>query len=58
MISCKAAEQIAGAIQVRGFTTANTHRVQWHDLKLHHFDGLAIAALTLLVVARVLVGAP
>ena len=46
------AEQIAGAIQVRGFTEADRHRVPWHDLKLQRGDGLAILGLTLLVVGR------
>lgn len=39
------AEQIAGGMQVRGFTTPNTHRVQWHELKLKIRDWVAIAVL-------------
>jgi energy-coupling factor transport system permease protein len=35
------AEQIAVAMQVRGFTTPNTHLVQWHQLKLGKADFLA-----------------
>ncbi len=39
------AHQIAGGMQVRGFTTPNTHRVQWHPLKLRNGDWVAIALL-------------
>ncbi|MCT7953783.1 energy-coupling factor transporter transmembrane component T family protein [Laspinema palackyanum] len=39
------AQQIAGGMQVRGFTTPNTHRVQWHPLKLRNGDWVAIAIL-------------
>ena len=42
------AEQIAGAIQVRGFTTADQHRVPWHDLRLRFQDMVAIFSLALL----------
>ncbi|MEM1368222.1 MAG: energy-coupling factor transporter transmembrane protein EcfT [Cyanobacteria bacterium P01_H01_bin.15] len=37
------AEQIAMAMETRGFTTPDTHRVLWHQLRLRWFDGLAIA---------------
>lgn len=39
------AEQIALAMDVRGFTSPNTHRVQWHQLRLRRWDGVAIALL-------------
>ncbi|TVQ46210.1 MAG: hypothetical protein EA365_05965 [Gloeocapsa sp. DLM2.Bin57] len=41
------AEQIAVAMEVRGFTSPNQHRVQWHDLRLKWADGVAIACLGL-----------
>ncbi|MEM8637493.1 MAG: CbiQ family ECF transporter T component [Cyanobacteria bacterium P01_G01_bin.54] len=41
------AEQIALAMDVRGFTSPNTHRVQWHQLRLRPRDGAAIALLIL-----------
>ncbi|WP_353259630.1 energy-coupling factor transporter transmembrane component T family protein [Prochlorothrix hollandica] len=50
------AEQIANAIQVRGFTTPSTHRVQWHDLRLRLWDRLALVGLVLFCGARVLWG--
>lgn len=39
------AEQIAVAMEVRGFTTPDQHRVQWHDLRLKWGDWLAIVGL-------------
>lgn len=50
------AEQIAVAMQVRGFTTPNTHQVQWHQLKLGKSDFLAISLLSILWVARFVIG--
>ncbi len=50
------AEQIAIAMQVRGFTTPNTHKVQWHQLKLGKTDFLAIAILVAFWMARFVVG--
>jgi energy-coupling factor transport system permease protein len=50
------AEQIATAMQVRGFTTPDTHDVQWHQLKLRKSDFLAIAILGLFWAARSIVG--
>ena len=32
------AEQIATAMDVRGFTSPNEHRVQWHQLRLRWRD--------------------
>ncbi len=39
------AEQIAVAMEVRGFTSPNEHRVQWHQLRLLRWDWIAIASL-------------
>jgi energy-coupling factor transport system permease protein len=50
------AEQIAVAMQVRGFTTPNTHLVQWHQLKLGTGDFLAIALLSFFWIARFVIG--
>ena len=41
------AEQIADAMKVRGFTSPNRHRVQWHQLRLHWHDWMALACLAL-----------
>jgi energy-coupling factor transport system permease protein len=50
------AEQIAIAMQVRGFTTPNTHQVQWHQLKLGKTDFLAIVFLSIFWIARFVIG--
>ena len=50
------AEQIAIAMQVRGFTTPNTHLVQWHQLKFGKSDFLAVIALGIFWIARFVVG--
>jgi energy-coupling factor transport system permease protein len=50
------AEQIASAMQVRGFTSPNRHRVKWHLLKLRPRDGLALVAIALLCGARFIWG--
>jgi energy-coupling factor transport system permease protein len=39
------AEQIAIAMEVRGFTTPDTHQVQWHQLKLYRRDWLILIGL-------------
>jgi energy-coupling factor transport system permease protein len=39
------AEQIAIAMEVRGFTSPNRHRVQWHQLRLVRADWLALFSL-------------
>ncbi|HEY9891066.1 MAG TPA: CbiQ family ECF transporter T component [Candidatus Sericytochromatia bacterium] len=39
------AEQIASAMTVRGFTSPSEHRVQWHQLRLHQGDWIAIGSL-------------
>jgi energy-coupling factor transport system permease protein len=50
------AEQIASAMKVRGFTSPNKHRVQWHELRLKRFDWLAMGMLGLLWTARFVLG--
>lgn len=50
------ADQIANAMQVRGFTSPNLHRVKWHQFRLGVLDGLVLGALGLFVAARVLWG--
>ncbi|MEM9509124.1 MAG: energy-coupling factor transporter transmembrane protein EcfT [Cyanobacteria bacterium P01_E01_bin.35] len=39
------AEQIATAMDVRGFTSPNEHKVQWHQLRLRRRDWLALGVL-------------
>ena len=39
------AEQMAKAMTVRGFTTPNTHRVQWHQLRFTPGDWIALMCL-------------
>lgn len=46
------AEQIASAMKVRGFTSPNRHRVEWHQFKLKRFDWIALAVLGVLWIAR------
>ena len=50
------AEQIASAMQVRGFTSPNTHHVQWHQFKLNRGDLLVLLGLIVLVTARLMWG--
>ncbi len=50
------AEQIAVAMDVRGFTTPNEHRIQWHQLKLRSRDWLALGVLIPFWCARWLIG--
>jgi energy-coupling factor transport system permease protein len=50
------AEQIASAMQVRGFTSPNQHRVQWHQSRLRLRDWLAMAGIGLFWSARWLFG--
>lgn len=50
------AAQAASAMQIRGFTSPNRHRVQWHDLRLQLADWIAIAALVLLCGLRFAIG--
>jgi energy-coupling factor transport system permease protein len=39
------AEQMAKAMTVRGFTSPNEHRVQWHSLRLSFRDWFALVSL-------------
>lgn len=41
------ADQIASAMKVRGFTTADQHRVEWHHLKLKTLDWIVLVSLVL-----------
>jgi len=41
------AKQIAIAMEVRGFHDADSHRVQWHQLRLRYFDWIALIVLIL-----------
>ncbi|MEM6448795.1 MAG: CbiQ family ECF transporter T component [Cyanobacteria bacterium P01_D01_bin.105] len=50
------AAQIASAMQVRGFTSPNKHRVAWHQLKLHWWDWLVLASLGLFWWGRIAFG--
>ncbi|MBD2325625.1 CbiQ family ECF transporter T component [Alkalinema sp. FACHB-956] len=46
------AEQIASAMKVRGFTSPDRHRVEWHELQLRHWDWVSLGVLALLWIAR------
>ncbi len=50
------AEQIATAMDVRGFTSPNEHRVQWHQLKLRWRDWIALGILVPFWCARWFIG--
>ncbi|GAC1464640.1 MAG: CbiQ family ECF transporter T component [Chamaesiphon sp.] len=50
------AEQMASAMQVRGFTTPNTHLVQWHHLQLKRWDRLTLLSLLVLWGVRLIWG--
>jgi energy-coupling factor transport system permease protein len=50
------AEQMANAMMVRGFTSPNEHRVQWHDLKLRGRDWIALVILCLFWGIRFVIG--
>lgn len=45
-------EQIASAMQVRGFTSPNQHQVQWHQLRLRWVDWFLLAGLAAFWAAR------
>lgn len=51
------AEQIASAMQVRGFTSSDRHQVRWHQFHLQVWDGLALFGLVLFCAARLIWGA-
>ncbi|MEG3439817.1 CbiQ family ECF transporter T component [Pannus brasiliensis CCIBt3594] len=50
------AEQIAIAMEVRGFTSPDEHLVRWHQLRLGMGDSIALFALIPFWIARFLVG--
>jgi energy-coupling factor transport system permease protein len=50
------AEQIAGAMKVRGFISPNQHKVQWHQFRFRMMDWMALAGIALLWGARILFG--
>ncbi len=50
------AEQIASAMKVRGFTSPDRHRVEWHSLHLKIQDWIALGCLILLWSARLVWG--
>ncbi|KPQ35729.1 MAG: energy-coupling factor transport system permease protein [Phormidesmis priestleyi Ana] len=50
------AEQIASAMQVRGFTSPDQHRVVWHQLRLRWWDWLVLSLLGLFWWGRVVFG--
>ena len=49
-------EQIASAMMVRGFTSPNEHRVEWHQLRLSWRDAVALSGLVLVWVGRFVFG--
>jgi energy-coupling factor transport system permease protein len=50
------ADQMANAMMVRGFTSPNEHRVQWHDLRFKGRDWLAILTLIVFWGIRLAIG--
>lgn len=50
------AEQIANAMRVRGFTSPNEHRVEWHDLRLKFVDWIVLAGLAIFWTLRLMWG--
>lgn len=50
------AEQIAIAMEVRGFTSPQEHQVSWHQLKLFWYDWLALGILIIFWTIRLLWG--
>lgn len=50
------AEQIASAMQVRGFTSRDRHQVQWHQLHLKWGDWVALCVLASLWISRLVWG--
>ncbi len=51
------AEQIASAMQVRGFTAPHQHQVQWHRFRFRIVDWIALVGMGLLWAARLYWGA-
>ncbi|MGB3669927.1 MAG: CbiQ family ECF transporter T component [Phormidesmis sp.] len=50
------AAQIASAMQVRGFTSPNTHRVVWHQLRLKWWDWIVLGSLGVFWWSRIVYG--
>jgi energy-coupling factor transport system permease protein len=50
------AEQIASAMMVRGFTSANEHKVVWHPLRLRWWDWVVLVGLGLFWWGRIAFG--
>lgn len=50
------AAQIASAMQVRGFTSPNEHRVMWHQLRLRWWDWLVLSGLIVFWWGRIVFG--
>lgn len=50
------AEQIAVAMEARGFTSPNEHRVQWHQLRLRWCDWVALGSLVVFWGGRLMWG--
>ncbi|CAD5969559.1 energy-coupling factor transporter transmembrane component T family protein [Planktothrix agardhii] len=50
------AEQISSAMQVRGFTSPDQHRVEWHQLRFKAWDGVAMIGLVVFWSIRLIWG--
>jgi energy-coupling factor transport system permease protein len=50
------AEQIASAMQVRGFTSPDRHQVKWHKFRLTPIDGVVLVGLVAFWIARFIWG--
>jgi energy-coupling factor transport system permease protein len=50
------AEQISGAMTVRGFTSPNRHQVQWHQLQMRSRDWVALLLLLICLGIRISLG--
>ncbi|MEB3293092.1 MAG: CbiQ family ECF transporter T component [Synechococcales bacterium] len=50
------AEQIASAMKIRGFTSPDRHRVEWHELRFCRWDWVALGVLATLWVLRLALG--
>jgi energy-coupling factor transport system permease protein len=50
------AEQIAIAMDVRGFTSPNEHKVEWHQLHVGFYDWIALGTLLLFWIGRIAFG--
>ncbi|MEO0352839.1 MAG: CbiQ family ECF transporter T component [Cyanobacteria bacterium P01_A01_bin.15] len=52
------AQQIAGAMKVRGFTSPDHHQVQWHQLQLRWWDWVFLVSLGFFWWGRLALGNP